>query len=412
MSSTLRIRLFIMMFLQYAVPACTLPILSYYLKGSLDFAPWQAGVVMAMPAVAAFFALPAASHFADRFLSSERMLALCHFCCAGLMLLLHELQSFPAVLAIYFLYGIAFTPTFGLSNTAALHHTPDARRDFGGIRMWGTIGWCVIAWAFGYFWLRGSGTAGARVHHALYLSAALSAAMGLFCLGFRPALARGGAGSRIRYGAVLRVFARPDMLLLLAATFINNTCHQFYYFGMGPYLNQMGFSDEHIMPAMSLGQMTEIVLLGLLGAILLRISMKTALIIGVLAQALRCLLFSLEGSLPVILGGVALHGPCYALYFTTAYLYVDRHSAPSTRAGAQQVLTIMIAGPGTLAGFVLAGYTAQFFEDAAGIIDYGRFWLVPVGISLLLAVLLVAGLRETRPLKEAGGSGTSSPNAR
>jgi MFS family permease len=149
------------------------------------------------------------------------------------------------------------------------------------------------------------------------------------------------------------------------------------------------------MPGMSLGQMSEVVVLGLLGWCLTRISIKAAMVIGALAQALRLVMFAFAPNYAVILGGISLHGLCYAFFFTAAYLYVERHSTRSTRAGAQQVLTIMISGGGTLAGFLSAGWAAQLLTDPqTGLIDYRTFWLIPAGLATLIAAWIALRFRE------------------
>lgn len=399
-----KIRLSLMMFLEYVVPGATLPILSLYLKEHLGFASYQAGVVMAMPAVAAVIAPLAASHVADRFVSAERLLAICHLAAGLLMLTLSFIQAFPLFAALYFLYGLCFTPTFGLTNAVALHHIRDARRDFGGIRMWGTVGWVVVAWAFGYAWMSG-GAPGARLPHALPLSGMASLALAGYAFTFRPKARNGGASAMPRYDTVLRLFLRPDMLLLCLLTFLNSACHQFYYFGMSPFLNQTGFPERFIMPGMSIGQASEVVVLGIMGWSLLHMSMKTTMLIGVLAQGLRMIMFAFAGGHAVILAGIGLHGFCFAFFFITAYLYVESHSSRETRAGAQQVLTIMIAGAGTLAGFLSAGWTAQMLTDTTtNMVDYRVFWLIPAGMCALIALLLCAGFREVAaaPLESRG----------
>ena len=66
-------------------------------------------------------------------------------------------------------------------------------------------------------------------------------------------------------------------------------------------------------------------------------------------------------------------------------------------AGAQQVLTVMISGVGPLAGFLSAGWTAQFLTDpATGLVDYRTFWLVPGVLCALIALWLFVGFHERR----------------
>lgn len=389
-----KFRLSAMMFLEYFVPGTTIPILSLYLKNHLLLEPYQVGIILAMPALAAIIAPLCASHLADRYFSAERMLAACHFVCALLMILLSFLHSFHAFLMVYFLYGLFFIPTFGLTNAVALHHIQDAQRDFGGIRMWGTVGWVVVAWGFGFFWLRG-GVPGTRLPHALLLSGAASFVLALYALNFKPAHALHGPDQRIGYGEVFRVFLRPGMLLLCFLTYLNSACHQFYYYGMSPFLHQIQFPDEYIMPGMSLGQISEVVILGLLGWCLTKISIKASLVIGALAQALRLVVFAFCTHYGAILLGISLHGLCYAFFFTTAYLYVERHSTRQTRAGVQQVLTIVISGAGTLTGSLFAGWTAQAYKQVgSGMIDFQLFWLVPAILSAVVGIGMALGFRE------------------
>lgn len=381
-----------MMFLQYVVPGATTPILSLYLKDHLGFPAYQAGVIMAMPAAAAVVAPLLASRLADRWMSAARMLALCHAAAGVLMLALYHVRSFPVFAILFFIYGMCFAPTFGLTNAVALHHTVDAKRDFGGIRLWGTMGWLAVAWVFGYFWMRGA-PSGARLPHALPASGLASLALAAFTLTLHGSPS--GTGGTTHYREVLRLFLRPEMLLLCALNLLNGACHQFYYFGMSPYLSQTHFPERFIMPGMSIGQLSEVIVLGLLGWFLCRMSMKTAMFLGVMAQGLRMVMFAFAGNHAMVLAGIGLHGFCYAFFFTAAYLYVESHSTRDIRAGAQQVLTIMISGAGTLAGFLAAGWTAQYLTDPhTGLTDYRTFWLVPAGLCAVIGLWLALGFHE------------------
>lgn len=401
MSRSLKFRLSLMMFLEYFVPGATVPIMSLYLKNHLHFEPYQVGEILAMPALAGFFAPFIMSHIADRYVSSERLLGLCHLLAAGVMMLLSTQGSFRPFLMLFFVYGLVFTPTFGLTNAVAFHHVPDAKRDFGGIRMWGTAGWVVVAWVFGFFWLRGGGPGG-RLPHALYVSALTSCALAMYSLTLPRSYVQAGDRSTLMYWKALKVFVQPGLALLCVLTFVNSMVHQFYYFGMSPFLSQSGYPNSYIMPAMSVGQISEVIVLGLLGVCLARLGIKKAMVIGALAQAARYVAFAVGGPAALILAGIGAHGLCYAFFFTGGYIYVDQHSTPETRAGAQQLFTIMISGCGVLAGSLASGYTGQYFTaPGASIINYHHFWLVPAALGLAVAVVLAMLFKEKRPAPAA-----------
>ncbi|MCX5758381.1 MAG: MFS transporter [Candidatus Hydrogenedentes bacterium] len=197
------------------------------------------------------------------------------------------------------------------------------------------------------------------------------------------------------YWNALRVFKQPGLILLCVLTFVNSMVHQFYYFGMAPFLNQLGYRSSYIMPAMSIGQISEVVVLGMLGACLSRLGIKRAMIIGALAQGLRYIAFAIGEPTGLLLAAIATHGICYPLFFTSRYLYLDQHSTPETRAGAQQIFTIMISGLGVLGGSLASGFTGQLFNDpTTGHIHYGLFWLVPSATGLFVTAVLAARFKE------------------
>jgi nucleoside transporter len=396
----LKFRLSTMMFLEYFVPGATVPILSLYLRNHLGFQPQQIGAILAMPAIAGMCAPFIVSHIADRWISSERLLGLHHVLAAAVMVALSYQKTFIPFLALYFVYGLLFTPTFGLTNTIALHQVDDPKRDFGGIRMWGTAGWVVVGWVFGYFWLRGGANPSARLPHALYVSALSSCLFAAYALTLPRSNVRAKDRSSFMYWKALKVFARPGLLLLCVLTLINSMVHQFYYFGMSPFLSQIGFRSEHIMPAMSLGQFSEVFVLGLLGYCLTRLTIKQAMIIGALAQAVRYIAFAV-GSPFLIIVGIGLHGVCYAFFFTAGYLYVDQHSTAETRAGAQQLFTIMISGIGVMLGSFGSGIAGELFKaPAAHVINYQQFWMLPSLMGFAVTIVLALFFKEV-PEKKA-----------
>jgi len=406
--SHMRARLSAMMFLQYAAPGLVLPIISHYLKNFLGFEPYQTGLIMAMPAAAAIIAPLLTVYVADRYLSSERLLGLCHTA-AGLMLLVVSAQTeYLPFLFAYTAWGLFFAPTFALSNAVAFHHVENPGRDFGPIRMWGPLSWVVAAWSFSYLWLGATAVSGAadRLPHAFYFASAASLGLGAYALSL-PAtpVATTQRLSLNAWVQSLRMFARPSLLVLVIATFFNSAIHQFYYFGMGPFLSQTGFADRNIMPAMSLGQVGEAVTLALLGLCVARLGVKRTLIIGVLAQAGRCLAYA-TGWVPLVVAVIPSHGICYAFFFTVGFIYVDRHSTRAERAGAQQLYNMVIAGLGVLAGNVVAGQVAQYASDPeTGLIHFPTFWLTSAGIAVGIALMLALLFREEAPVAETPAAG-------
>lgn len=403
MKRTLKARLSLMMFMEYFIPGCTAPILSHYLLNGLHFTPFQAGVILAMPAAAALIAPFLAAHIADRWISAERFLAVCHLLGGAVMLTLRAQTGFVPFLVLYFVYGMLFIPTHGLTNSVAFHHAGDAKRDFGHMRMWGTAGWVTVGWTFGLFWLRGEdlyGTNG-RLADALTLSGLSSWVLALYSLSL-PRPAHVVTIARKIPSRPLYLFTHPGLLVLCGLTFLNSAVHQFYYYGTSPFLSEVGLPDRYIMPAMSIGQANEVIMLGLLGICLAKLGVKRAFVVAALAQCVRYVAFAYGGPIPILFG-VALHGVCYAFFFSNGYIYVNAHTPPEARAGAQQLYTTIILGAGNLAGSLSAGLTGKLLTiPGTALIHFPRFWLVPAALAFVVAVLMSLFFREETSSESPG----------
>lgn len=384
-----------MMFLQYCIPGATAPILSHYLKNQLHFDPVEVGFVLAMLPVAAIVAPLAVVHVANRLIDETRLLSVCHAAGGILCLVVATQKTFWPFLIFYFCFGLAFMPTFALTNSIALHNVADARKDFGRIRFWGPVSWVVVAFGFSFFWLAGepASAPGSRLVHSLVVAAIASFALAAFAFAL-PRHASHSENGRGPGWNTFRVFQPRSMIVLCAVTLLNSMIHQIYYYGMGPYLSHIGFSNQSIMPAMSLGQAGEMAIFSMLAILLARFGVKRVMIIGILAQVLRCVVFVAE--IPwLTVAVIPVHGLCFACYFAVAFIYVDNHSGREHRAGAQQLFNIITLGVGNLLGSIFAGYLAKLFTSAAdNQIHFAGYWLTSAGMALALGLAFAALFKE------------------
>lgn len=387
-----------MMFIQYMGMGVFMPMMGHYLKGYLALDPYRVGVILAMPAIAAFVAPILVAQVADRWVPAERVLALLHFAAACAMLLIWAQTTFWSFLFAYLLFWVVFSPTMAMTNTVAFHHLADARRDFGPVRMWGTIGWVVVGFLFGLAWLRGGemDPETSRLPHMFVVAAAMSILMGIYALTL-PIAEQTRSRERPSPWKALAVFRRRSMAILCAITLVNTILNMYYGNWMSPYLSQKGISDGWILPLLSLGQVSEILVIGGLGYLIARAGLKGALLIGLVAQAVRFVIFALEPNMPLLVFGVALHGVTYGCFFIVAMIYVDNHCDRTNRASAQLLLNSVIAGFGNLMGSLLAGATAQSLTvSGTRLIDYERFWLIPAIACTILTFAFCFWFREER----------------
>jgi MFS family permease len=152
LSGKLNFQLSLMMFLQYAIWGAWLPLLWSYLDSNLGFTGTEIGHMFAVGAVGAILAPLVGGQIADRYLSTEKFLGLAHVIGAVLVWQLPNLTGYWSFLAFSLLYSIVYSPTLSLTNSISFHHIPDRDRDFGKVRLWGTVGWIVVGITIGH-WL-------------------------------------------------------------------------------------------------------------------------------------------------------------------------------------------------------------------------------------------------------------------
>jgi nucleoside transporter len=425
-------RLAVMMFLQYAIWGAWLPILYPFLMGHRRFDLDQVGLVLAAGAAGALVGPFIAGQIADRHAATERFLALLHAVGAVLVWMIADTADFGTFLGLSLLYGLVYAPTLSLTNSLALHHLPDRDRDFGRVRLWGTIGWIVAGIAVGQWLALRHSPAGAGLETVAAAQDAgradafrLSSMLGLVLAGFALFLPHTPparfASTRNAAAAALRAAGRQPLFVLFLLAVPISCIHQFYFVYTSDFLSRIqreataadalarginaifGVGGGGLM---TIGQMSEILVLGLVPVLAARLSRKSLLMIGILAYALRMAIFANTTWMPAVLLGVALHGLCFGCFIFVAFMIVDEETTPDVRASAQSLFNLVIVGVGIIVGSMLATRVVGTWArvpvtgpdglprpgpDGRPLMamDYGRLFGVPMWASLACLVILI-----------------------
>jgi nucleoside transporter len=421
-SPELKLRLSTMMFLQYAIWGAWLPLLWPFLNGHRGFTPDEIGWIFAVGAVGAIVAPFIAGQIADRWFPTDRFLALSHLIGAVLVWNLATLEGFGNFLAFSLCYSIVYSPTLSLTNSLAFHHLPDRDRDFGRVRLWGTVGWIIVGIGIGQ-WLFYRHTPAsdepaavqaaqwAGMADAFRLSAVLGLVMGIYCFFLPHTPPSQGARRSATLEAMSEVKRQP--LVTLFALAVPISCiHQFYFVHtagfLGAYQSKTAETINRLFGVgggglMTIGQMSEIAVLWAIPFLSRSVSRKTLLAVGAAAYALRMALFAYVDALPfpatpTLLVGVALHGLCFGCFVFVAFMVVDEETTGDVRASAQSLFNLVIVGIGIIVGSKIAGWVADWATSEAGVLDFRRLFSVPMwgALGCLVALLLFYPARRQR----------------
>ena len=413
------VRLSVMMFLQYAVWGVWLPYLANYLgapteDGGLGFTGAQIGWLLGLAGSIGALAAPfIAGQIADRVMNAERALALL-LLLGGIVKWITAYQtSYEAWMVLSILYSVLYMPTLALTNSVAFANLDDPEKKFPPVRALGTVGWIVASVAFPVLWMKTDVSvianwpffdgpdrpdATERIADALIVSGVVSMGYALYCALALPKTPPKRDGvEKLAFAEAFGLLKRSDVAVVTLAALAISMIHQCYFFRTGPYLEQaIGVGASDVGPIMALGQISEIVVLAVLGWFLKSLGYKAVLTLGVASYALRYGVFALEPSPGMVKLAMLLHGLNYGFFFAGSFLYIERVAALHIRHSAQTVFGIVILGVGPiLAGFYNGHFDRYTLagEDGGTMQSYTQFWWTQSAIAAAVGVLLLIAFR-------------------
>src|SRR5689334_24487026 len=141
------LKLFLMMVLEFFIWGAWFPLIFGYLP-SLGFSASEQSWILSTFPVAAIVGMFFSNQFADRNFAAEKFLSASHLIAGLAMLSLVWIRSFWPFFAAMLVHCLLYVPTISITNSIAFAHMKDPQKEFGIVRMGGTIGWILAAWPF------------------------------------------------------------------------------------------------------------------------------------------------------------------------------------------------------------------------------------------------------------------------
>jgi nucleoside transporter len=387
----LQARLFLMMLLQLAVWGAYQPKLFPYM-GQLGFEAWQQSLVGSAWGIAAILGIFFSNQFADRNFSAERFLAVSNVIGGAALLACAFLTDFWPFFGAFLIFSVVYVPSMSVANAIAFANLQDPAKQFGAIRMGGTIGWILVSWPFIFLLTAQAGPEQVRLIFVVAAIVSFVFAAYSLTLPHTPPKRDAANTDPLAWREAIKLLGVPSIGVLFLVTFIDSTIHNGYFVMADGFLTNRVKIDANLsMVVLSIGQVAEILTMFILGAVLIRLGWKATMIIGILGHGARFLVFAFfPDSVPTIIAVQLLHGICYAFFFATVYIFVDAAFPKDVRSSAQGLFNLLILGVGNVAAsFLFPALMANWTDPASGAVDYRTLFMVPAGMAVV-AVLLLA----------------------
>lgn len=405
---SIRLRLIVMNFLQFFVWGSWLTSLGVYLGKVLHFSGGEIAGVFSTMGVASLLMPALIGIVADKWINTERLLAVCHLAGGIVLFYLMSVTGYTTFFWLILLYNLAYMPTLGLANSLAFQTLKgeglDVVKDFPPIRIWGTIGFIAAMWLVDLLQWTSS-------RYQLVLAAAVSFLYGLYALTLpkcRPART-GDTSLSAAFGLeALALFKDRKMavffifsMLIGAALQITNTFGQPFLsdFAANPAYRD-SFATLHPGILTSVSQISEALFILSIPFFLKRYGIKTVILMSIGAWVLRFGLFAWgnpgEGFLLLLLSMI-VYGMAFDFFNVSGSLFIEQETQPHIRASSQGLFILMTNGIGTIIGTKGSGWVVDYFTNDAGVRNWHLIWLTFAVYACILGILFAFTFRIVKP---------------
>jgi nucleoside transporter len=406
-----KIRLSAMMFLQYAIWGAWAPVLSEYLITKLGFSGTEVGVIYALLPLATIISPFIGGQAADRYFPTQKVIAFLQLFGGFLLIYMSFVSNYTALMWLMLIYSILYAPTLALTNSIAFVNLKDSEKEFGIIRVWGTIGWIVAGLLLAGWRMLGESTDAIALRgDTLMLAGIFSLIMGVQAFSLPHTPPRKESKKPWAFLEAIKMLKNKNLAIFVGIAFIVATELQFYYILTAPFLTSqtIGVDRSMISGVMVIAQVAEIFVMALLLPYFLpKFGIKKTMIIGVLAWPARYIIFVIAQPVWLVIASLALHGFCYVFFFTAAFIYIDKVSPPDIRASAQGMISIVTLGLGNFLGSLFVGWIQTIFTGPEGT-NWREVFIIPAVLTILCAVAFIFLFKERKKPVEIDAAGEAA----
>ena len=325
---------------------------------------------------------------ADRYLSSEKLLAGLNLLVTLFLFLATHQMRFAGLMITVTLAMLCYMPTWSLTSSIAMTHI--SSEQFPRLRILGSIGWV----ASGLFSMVAIHVFKVKLFDGTILplycgvgTAFVAALFNLFLPKTPPMASKSEKysiqdifGLRVILALKNKYFNRFILITIFAV--IPFTL--FYSYG-SLFLQDENF--KYITVTMNWRQVAELFFLFITTSILVKYGFKKALLFGLMALFIQYISFYMGvtvGQQWLYYIGILPHGLIFGLFFIAGQVYTDKVVPQEFKAQAQGFLAFVTWGVGIFVGNLVNGWLIEYFK-----IDHHANWSLLFAIASVSTIVII-----------------------
>lgn len=370
-------------FFTYLSNALFGPFLARYLN-SVGFSKSGIGFILGWTPVVALLVQPAWGMLGDRIPVKNHLLWALLAANTIVIALIPFGRGVAWVAVLLVLLKVFQGPAGNMSNTIALEDLKERRREFGPVRMAGTIGYTAYYVALGPVLARWGFTAAFLLSAATLLSALVAS--------FRLPRVTGHQYGRTKV-SYRALYGDPELILLVVFACLLMMAMYHYYNSFTIHLRELTGSDSAGALAVAISTAGEIPFLLLSGRIVRRFGVRATVCAAGLMMGLRFLIWGLVRNPVVLVSSQLLHATNYVVLDYCLAVYINEKMPAELKATGQAFKTVVGFTLPLAVGSPIVGVLSDLLGIQA-VFRLGAAWLLAV--TAVFAVLFARTSRRQR----------------
>ncbi len=259
----------------------------------------------------------------------------------------------------------------------------DSKFSYGTLRIFGAAGWAFTAI------ITGQVIDAVDITVIFIVSFVTMFLVFLFSFWLKDETLNKTAVEQNTYSNIIDVIKNRQLLFLLFCVFVISagatTIWNFY----STYMKENGASDSLVGYGLSFQGLCELPLFYFSARIILRLKLKTTLLITILATAIRMLLYSAVKNPYAALPIEVLHGFSWSLFWVVCVEYVNKLVDERWMATGQSLLYASYFGIGAIAGNYWTGFLKEYKQ-----MQIADIFLLNAGIIFITGVVVLVFMKD------------------